>query len=97
MTDSTQHLWSVHIPRAILAGAVAMMAIGYVSTLFAQGVPDMHSQDSINAMLIERQAGFGARLDRIETLLTYCSVGVFGQLTASLFALLTKKGTRDRA
>jgi hypothetical protein len=94
MTEPTRHFWGWDVPRAILIGTLAIMAIGCATTLLAQSVPDMTSQAAINAMLIERQAAYGARLDRIENILTYCAIGVFGQLAASLFSLINKRAVR---
>lgn len=89
VTDVQRRFVGVDIPRAVLIGTMAVMAIGCASVLTAQ--TDLHSQDAINAMLIERQAAFTARLDRIENILTYCALGVFGQLAASLLGLINKQ------
>lgn len=92
VTEVQRRFYGVDLPRAVLIGTMAVMAIGCASVLTAQ--TDLHSQDAINAMLIERQAAFGARLDRIENILTYCAIGVFGQLAASLFSLINKRGQK---
>lgn len=91
MRTERQECW-FQASEVIVIMCIAIMVFGFASSLVAQVLGP--SQDAINATLVERQFALAARLDKIESMLTYGIVGVFGTLATQLIqlGLARKKG-----
>jgi hypothetical protein len=85
MTDRARREWLM-CSEWVIYIALAILAVGFAVDVFAQV-----SQDTINATLVERQNALSARLDKIEALLQFGIVGVFGNLIAQVFSIRTMR------
>ena len=74
------------IEQCILGYCVAAMVLGFTVSAFGQG----GTQEAINATFQERFAAMALRLDKIESMLNYALLAVFGNLIAHLFQITTK-------
>ena len=76
------------IEQCILVYCVAALLMGFAVSLWAE--PILPSQEAVNATFQERFAAMSLRLDKIESMLNYALLAVFGNLIAHLFQISMK-------